>query len=146
MVEGNSGLFGLSGKCCVSRQKAAGFQIGQNHFFGWVDNFCSFGHKVNAHKNDQIGSRFCRLLRQTKTVANVIGNVLKVALHIVMAENDRILFLFQAVDFIHQFQLRANLLFNISFFIKHLPDIYFFFHLTQNIVPAQNLGCKNIKI
>ena len=102
---GDTGEFLLEGAHIgggnAAGQRTAGVRGGEQHRLLWVENLGGFGHKLDATEDDDrlLGLRGHPAQRQR--IADKIGNRVKERrLHIVMAQDDRILLNFQPIDFI----------------------------------------------
>jgi hypothetical protein len=118
-------MVGISQPECSKRfswgrfsQRTPGFQIGQEYLLSGTQNFCGFGHKMYTDENNDICMGGSRLLRQSQAVSYVIGNFLQFRIHIIVTENDRILFLPHSVDFTDKPDFRTNRFINIPLLFK----------------------------
>ena len=89
--------------------------IGHQYLFAGTKHLCRLTHEVNAAHHNNVGFRFCRPLRQSQTVSNVVGYVLYLTLLVVVPQNDRILLFLQLLDSFYQIIHNNNFYFS-SFF------------------------------
>jgi hypothetical protein len=53
---------------------------------------------VNPGKNDNIGTGTCCLLRKSKRIAEIVGNILNIRVLVVVGKNNSIEFFFQGIN------------------------------------------------
>jgi len=80
------------------RQRTACRHVGHQHLLIGTEHLCRFSHEVNAAHHDNVRFRPGCPLRQSQTVAHVIGYILYFTFLVVMAQNDCVLLLLQLLD------------------------------------------------
>src|SRR5579864_4929127 len=81
-----------------ARERATRLEVGDDHDAVRVQDFGGLSHEVHPGEADDVPGRFCRRLCELKRVADEVGDVLNLALLIVVGEKDRVAFLLEALD------------------------------------------------
>ena len=71
-----------------------------------------------AGKNNHVSICFCSLLRQSKTIANKICNILYIRLLVIMRQHNGIFFFFQSFNFMKQIKRRININIQKTFYLN----------------------------
>ena len=85
-----------------ARERAARLEVGENDDALGVQNLGRLRHEVNAREANHVGLRFRGGLGELQGITDQIGDVLDIALLVVVRENDRVALFFEALDLIFQ--------------------------------------------
>ncbi len=95
-------MFGLESPELLNRRRicqgTAGFQVGQEYFFGWIHNLGGLSHKVYAGKHNDIGIGLSSFLGKAQAIADIIGHILNIRLLVIVRQQNRIFFFFQSLN------------------------------------------------
>ena len=93
-------MLGFEGGEVVGRatlgERAGGLHVRKQDLARWNEDFGGLGHEVHAAEDDDVVVALLRFLGQRKAVADVIGEFLYLVALVVVAEDDGVLFAFQA--------------------------------------------------
>ena len=83
-------------------ERAAGLHVGHHHDLVGVQDLRGLGHEVHAGEEDDVGVRLLGFLRELERVAEEVGDVLDVALLVVVGEQDRVALALEAADLVFE--------------------------------------------
>ena len=84
------------------RERATGLEVGDEHRLVWREELGRLRHEVYAALDDDPGTRARGCLGQLQRVAAEVGNgVEDLRRHVVMRQDDGVLFAFEAIDVVH---------------------------------------------
>ena len=92
------------------RHRAAGVRVRVQHQFFGRQQLRRLRHEVDAAEDHHVDIRQLRRLdAQLQRIAHIVGHgVVQSRLHVVVPEDDRVLFFLEAVDFKNQLRLHGN--------------------------------------
>ena len=89
-----------AGQPSASEQPAS--MIGHDDDLVGVQDLGGLGHEVDAGEEDDVGRRLLGRLRELERVAQEVGEVLDVALLVVVREQDRVALALEALDLVFE--------------------------------------------